>query len=127
MRTKLSIDKGLKLKKGISEKNYALNPSLDDFNINCIKIFISSFLNGLWNYPEAIFHILDNSDEEIIKTNLAPFICQNFYCNHLSGNYLENNLLYVITMMLKKEIDGLTNINQLDTFLENTKCGFILE
>ena len=127
MRTKLSIDKGLKLKKGISEKNYALNPSLDDFNINCIKIFISSFLNGLWNYPEAIFHILDNSDEEIIKTNLAPFICQNFYCNHLSGNYLENNLLYVITMMLKKEIDGLTNINQLDTFLENTKCGFLLE
>ena len=51
----------------------------------------------------------------------------NFYCNHLSGNYIENNLLYVITMMLKDEIDKLENINQVDKFLENTKCGFLLE
>ena len=30
-------------------------------------------------------------------------------------------------MMLKKEIDELENISQLDNFLENTKCGFLLE
>ena len=29
--------------------------------------------------------------------------------------------------MLKKEIDELDNINQVDNFLENTKCGFLLE
>ena len=29
--------------------------------------------------------------------------------------------------MLKSEIDELENINQLDSFLENTKCGFLLE
>jgi hypothetical protein len=29
--------------------------------------------------------------------------------------------------MLKSEIDKLENINQVDTFLENTKCGFLLE
>ena len=40
---------------------------------------------------------------------------------------MENNLLYVITMMLKDEIDKLENINQVDKFLENTKCGFLLE
>ena len=28
--------------------------------------------------------------------------------------------------MLKSEIDKLENINQLDKFLENTKCGFLL-
>ena len=98
---------------------------MDVFNIN--KIFISSFLNMLWNYPEAIYHILINSECEIVKTNLAPFIVNNFYCNHLSGNYMENNLLYIITLMLKDEIDKLENIDQVDTFLENTKCGFLLE
>ena len=29
--------------------------------------------------------------------------------------------------MLKEEIDNLNNINQVDKFLENTKCGFMLE
>ena len=40
---------------------------------------------------------------------------------------MENNLLYVITMMLKDEINKLDNINQIDNFLENSKCGFLLE
>ncbi len=40
---------------------------------------------------------------------------------------MENNLLYVITMMLKDEINELENINQVDNFLENSKCGFLLE
>ena len=106
-------------------KRYCLNPSLDEFEIN--KVFITSFLNGLWNYPEAIYHILNNSEIDIVKSNLASFIANNFYCNHLSGNYMENNLLYVITMMLKDEIDKLDNINQVDKFLENTKCGYLLE
>ena len=74
-----------------------------------------------------MFHILKNSDPNIVKTNLAPFIINNFYCNYLSGNYMENNLLYVITLMLKDEIDNLENINQVDNFLNNTKCGFLLD
>ena len=102
-----------------------MNKSLDELKIN--KVFITHFLKGLWNYPEIIYQILINSTDEDIKTNLAPFIVNDFYCNYLSGNYMENNLLYVITLMLKDEIDKLEKIEQLDTFLENTKCGFILE
>ena len=109
----------------MSDKIYCLNPSLDDFHVN--KMFIMSFLNGLWNYPETIFNILINSNYSIVKSSLASFIVNNFYCNHLSGNYIENNLLYVITMMLKDEIDKLENINQVNKFLENTKCGLLLE
>ena len=97
------------------------------FNSNSLNIFISSFLKELWNSPETIAQILENSEPNIVQTNLAPFICHNFYCNYLSGKYLKNNLLYVITIMLKKEIDNLENINQVDNFLENTKCGFLLE
>ena len=40
---------------------------------------------------------------------------------------MENNLLYIIAMMLKDEIDKLENITQLDNFLNNTKCGYLLE
>ena len=75
----------------------------------------------------SMYHILLNSDLEVIQKDLAPFIVNNFYCNHLSGNYMENNLLYIITMMLKDEINKLDNINQVDKFLENSKCGFLLE
>ena len=112
-------------KKGITEKKYYLNTNLDEFKIN--KVFMNSFLKGLWNHPEAMFYILINSDDNIVKTNLAPFIVNNFYCNYLSGNYMENNLLYIITLMLNDEIDQLDNISEVDSFLENTKCGFLLE
>ena len=95
------------------------------FNVN--QIFISSFLKGLWNHPEVIYHILNNTETEIIQNNLAPFICHNFFCNHLSGNYLENNLLYIIAMMLRDEVDKLENVHQVENFLENTKCGYLLE
>ena len=40
---------------------------------------------------------------------------------------MDNNLLFIITMMLKDEIDKLQNVNQIDSFLENTKCGYLLE
>ena len=40
---------------------------------------------------------------------------------------MENNLLYIITLLLKDEIDTLENIDQVDNFLENTKCGFLLK
>ena len=99
--------------------------SFDDFEIN--KVYIVSFLKGLWHHPEVMHKIINNSNNKVVKTNLAPFIVNNFYCNYLSGNYMENNLLYLITMMLKDEIDKLENINQIDSFLENTKCGYLLE
>ena len=40
---------------------------------------------------------------------------------------MENNLLYVITMLLKDEIDKLQDINQVDFFLEHSKCGYLFD
>ena len=77
--------------KGISDKTYSLSPSLDDFEIN--KVYIISFLNNLWKNPEAIYNILNNSEIDIVKSNLSSFIVNNFYCNYLSGNYMENNFI----------------------------------
>ena len=121
-RAKILIDKKEENKNNIK---FCLNPSLDDFEIN--KVFITGFLKGLWGYPEVVYHILKQSDKKTIESNLGPFIVNNFYCNYLSGNYLENNLLYIISMMLKDEISALYSINQVDIFLENSKCGYLLE
>ena len=122
---KFSSNRELNIKKGIAEKKYYLNTSLEEFKIN--KVFISSFLKGIWAHPEAIYNIILNSQEEEVKKDLAPFIVNNCYCNYLSGNYLENNILYIITLMLKDEINKLDNIKQVETFLENSKCGYLLE
>ena len=88
---------------------------------------MTSFLKGLWNHPEVMYHVLINSYEKIAQTNLTSFIVHNFYCNYLSGNYMKNNLLYIITLILKYEVYKLESINEVDKFLENTKCGFLLE
>ena len=85
------------------------------------------FLGSLWQRPDIMSKILIKSKPEDVKNNLAPFVVNNFYCNLLSGNYIENNLLYIITLTLKDEIDKLENINQVDKFLDNTICGYLLE
>ena len=40
-----------------------------------------------------------------MKDHLSNFICNNFYENILSANYIENNLLYLILLLLKEEIN----------------------
>jgi len=120
------VNKEIKLKKGvINEKIYALNTSLDDLNLH--KVFLDPFLNSLWQRPDIMYKILIKSEPEEVKNNLAPFVVNNFYCNLLSGNYIENNLLYIIALTLKDEIDKLENIHQVDKFLDDTICGYLLE
>ena len=97
-KSKFRIKKEINKIKKIKTKKSALNINLDDFKVN--KLFISSFLKGLWNHPELMYEIIINTDNDVIKKNLATFIVNDFYCNYLSGNYIENNLLYIITLMI---------------------------
>ena len=107
------------------KKNYyILNNSLDEFENN--KIYITSFLKLLWEYPELIYEIISNSDIGIIKNNLSSFLINNFYTDYLSGSFIENNLLYVIALLLKNEFEKAENLNNLENYLENTKLGIIL-
>ena len=100
-------------------------PNLDELGLN--KVYITKFLHAIWNHPELTYKALVNTSKEDVKNILSSFVVNNIYCNHLSGNYIENNLLYIITLMLKDEIDQLTDVNQADQFLEDTKCGYLLE
>ena len=109
-------DKNVKI---ILEKN------IDSFGIN--KIYVQKFLMKLWENPKLIFTILKNAELKELKEKLAPFIVDNFYNNYLSGNYLENNLLYVIALMIKEEVDKLRDMEQVLTFLDDSRCGYLLQ
>ena len=102
-----------------------LEKNIDSFGIN--KIYVQKFLIKLWENPKLIFTILKNADLKELKEILAPFIVDNFYNNYLSGNYLENNLLYVLALMVKEEIDKLSDMEQVLTFLDDSKCGYLLQ
>ena len=115
----------LNRKKNIDNKKYILETNLDSFGIN--KIFINKFLTRLWHYPEAMYHILNHTDPHDIKTSLASLVVDNFYINNLSANYIENNLLYILTLMIKDEVNKLTDVQEVETFLDNTGCGYLLE
>ena len=107
------------------EKRYLLITNLEGFGI--YKIFIGKFLLGLWNYPEAIYKILKGAELQNIQKKLGPLIIEHFFINYLSGNYIENNLLYILTLMIRDEIEQLKSPEQVDTFLDNTRCGYLLE
>ena len=92
-----------------------LNNNLDEFEDN--KMYITTFLGGLWEYPELIYEIIKNSEPNIVKKDISSFIINNFYTDYLSGNFLENNLLYVIALLLKNEFEKNEN-NEKTVFIE---------
>ena len=52
----------------------------------------------------------------------------NFYENILSNNNLENNLMYVLTLLIKNEISNLNDINDCDKFMnDNSKAGYFMD
>ena len=98
--------------------------------INYIK-YIFEFL---WKNPFTVSDILSKADIFDVKKCLAHFFTINFYENNLSNNNKEGQLLYIITLQLKKEIDKLfindsnNNINGFSKeFLKDTPCSFIFE
>ena len=67
-----------------------------------------------------------NSKIEDVRSNLAPFFVNNFYKNILSSVYMEDNLMYLISLILIEEIKGLRK-ERYNKFLEETVSGYILE
>ena len=92
-----------------------------------LNIYIPNFLNYLWEKPELVAFLLLNSDIKDIKEHLASFIVNNFYENILLSKSVENNLLYVFTLLLKEEINNLEKENEPELFLNaESPCSYLL-
>ena len=88
---------------------------------------LEKMLKSLWENPKIVAHILMKSNPKEIEYSLSPLFSNNFYENILSQKFVQNNLLYIITLLLKNEIDKFTDMSHPEKFL-NTKsvCGYLL-
>ena len=90
------------------------------------KFVIEKLLSNLWKRPDLIAKIIINSDVNDVKHTLAHFFCHNFFQNVLSPYTVEENLLYLISLLLKDEIDKLESEDDFDNFLNKTRCGYFI-
>ena len=97
-----------------------------------LNTYIKCLFQFFWSHSQIVSNILSNSNIKDAKDYLAHFFANNFYENILSNNNKEEQLLYIITHLLKKEINNLNinnnNINNIEnTFLNDTPCGYIFQ
>ena len=91
-----------------------------------LNTYIRNLISYLWDDPKLLADLLLNSEDDDIKKYLAPLICNNFYENILSSNYIEDPLMYIIYLLLDKEIKTIGNIREPNSFLNKSKCGYLL-
>ena len=89
--------------------------------------YLPSFFQLLLNQPQIIAKLITNSNIEDVKNNLAFFFMNNFYENILSSSFIEDNLIYVITLVLMEEIENIKSSSDIESFLDNTAGGYFLE
>ena len=75
-------------------------------NIDIVKLIIY-----LWEQSKLIVNLLLTPNANDVKENLVLLISNNFYENILSLNNIEDNLLYILTLLLQDEIDNLEDEN----------------
>ena len=92
-----------------------------------LKFYFPNFIFYLWEKPKIMAFILKKADINDIKNYLAPLVVNNFYENILSPSFIEENLIYVLTLLLEDEINNLSSPLENISFLDNTKCGYFLE
>ena len=99
------------------------NPSI---YLGQAKLLVEKLMKYLWEEPYLVAKIIINSSIYDVERILAPLICNNFYQNIISPYTIEENLLYVITIVLKEEINDINSENELDDFLNNSRCSYLL-
>ena len=122
---KIDVLNVLKNEKINSSINYQLINNNKEY-LKDLYLYIPKLLSYLWENPSILTELLIHSKKDDIKTYLAPLICNNFYENILSPNPIEDQLIFVIYLLLEKEIDQLKDINDMDSFLNDSVCGYLL-
>jgi len=92
-----------------------------------LLVFIKDFMEDLWNNPKSIFKIFSKGTK-IHAKELSHFIVHNFYDNIFSSNKKEDQLIYIVSLLLKNEIINLNNDNpsqSINDFLNDTPTEYI--
>ena len=110
-----------------SRQYILVDPATQKQNLRDLNNYIPKFLFYLWDDPKLMVKVLQNTNIKDIKNHLAPLIANNFYENILSVNYIEENYLYILCLLLKDEIESLNSTNDVPKFLQETPCGCLLD
>ena len=86
-----------------------------------LKEDIKNLCIYLWENPNIILFLINNSYNKDLVENLIQLITNRFYNNLYSPNIIEPQLFYIISFFLKKEINELNFEKKLD-FLKKTLC-----
>ena len=86
------------------------------------NLFIPQLLKLLWENPEIVADMLMDSSPSNIKETLIPLIATNFYENILSSKFIQSNLIYIIGLLLKNEIEKLSEPNP-EKFLDRSSIS----
>ena len=74
-------------------------------------------MHQLWESPKSVATILLNANKSEINKYLAPFIVHNLYNNISSLSHKDDQLIYIMTLLLKEEIQSITDINIASNYL----------
>ena len=123
---KLEVNNILHSDSNQSERKIILKNDFLDFKV--LINYTTNFLKYLWESPKLVADIIINSDIIEVKYTFANLFMNNFYENILSSDNIENNLIYVITLLIKDEINKMKNIDDCDMFLgDNSKVGYFMD
>ena len=124
-KTKLASNFILSSKLNEIEKKFIIKDNLNDFSV--ISSYIPKLFEYLWENPKLVSEVIMNCDINDIKETLSYLFMNNFYENILSNNNIENNLMYVLTLLIKDEINNLNNISDCDKFMgDYSKVGYLM-
>ena len=90
--------------------------------------YILNFFEDLWENPKLVAELIIISDINDIKETLSNLFMNYFYENILSDNSIENNLMYVLTLLIQDEIKNIKNIDDYDKFMgKGSKVGCFMD
>ena len=115
------------LSKNNADKRVYELKTIGDEELNDIRIYLKEFFDTLWEDPKSVASLLINANPKEIEKTLLPLFANNFYENILSQKFVQNNLLYIITLLLKHEIKTSSNLSFPKSFLNiKSPCGYLL-
>ena len=134
----LEHKKNLLNPENIKKENFNIKYELEDdikkvAGISELNAYLPDFIFSLFNQPKITSKLLLSANSKDMKETLSDFFCHNLYENILSPNYIEHNLLFLISFLLKEEINNMDSKilqkpeKNLEIFLNNSTCGYILE
>lgn len=124
--SKIQILSMIQNKERKENKIYELK-SINDEILEGLSIYLSKFMICLWENPKIVAYLLMKAIPDEILNSLLPLFSNNFFENILSQKFVQKNLLYTITLLLKNEINNYKTILNPKKFLNiQSPSGFLL-